>query len=237
MGFGFEVTASGIQEQYSGSKAEVGPAVGHGGSLRQRTRNTRHDARALFAGSEPRRTGPTSGGGPRGIARGERERERERERAAGVSSLRGRSDDITVVGFGLRGNGTGRGRLDQRRSPTGISQEDSLHCGARRSDSGDRPGGSLRGILAPRQRSPRRKGFLPLRKSRGCSGGFLVAGITCCEHLKGWTLADLKAAAGVTSLRGRSDDVTVVGFGLRGNGTGRGRLDQRRSPTGIPEES
>jgi hypothetical protein len=37
------------------------------------------------------------------------------EGAAGVSSLRGRSDGETVVGFGLRGNGTGRGRLDQRR--------------------------------------------------------------------------------------------------------------------------
>jgi hypothetical protein len=59
----------------------------------------------------------------------------------------------------------------------------------------------------------------------------------CGLDLKGWTLADLKAAAGVTSLRGRSEDVTVVWFGLRGNGTGRGRLDQRRSPRGIPEES
>jgi hypothetical protein len=37
LGFGFEVTASGIQEHYSGSKAEAGPAVGHGESLRQRT--------------------------------------------------------------------------------------------------------------------------------------------------------------------------------------------------------
>jgi hypothetical protein len=59
----------------------------------------------------------------------------------------------------------------------------------------------------------------------------------CGLDLKGWTLAELKAAGGVTSLRRRSEDVTVVGFGLRGNGTDRGRLDQRRSPTGIPEES
>ena len=53
------------------------------------------------------------------------------------------------------------------------------------------------------------------------------------EWLKGWTLADSEAAAGVSSLRGRSDGETVVRFGLRGNGTERGRLAQRRSPTGI----
>ncbi len=44
--------------------------------------------------------------------------------------MRGRSEDVTVVGFGLRGNGTDRGRLDQRRSAIGISAEDSVHCGA-----------------------------------------------------------------------------------------------------------
>jgi hypothetical protein len=45
----------------------------------------------------------------------------------------------------------------------------------------------------------------------------------CGLDLKGWTLADLKAAAGLPSLRGLSEDVTAVGFGLRGNGTGSGR--------------
>jgi hypothetical protein len=55
----------------------------------------------------------------------------------------------------------------------------------RRSDSGDRPGGSLRGILALQSRSPRRKGFSRLRRRKGCSGSFLVANIICCEHLKG----------------------------------------------------
>jgi hypothetical protein len=54
------------------------------------------------------------------------------------------------------------------------------------------------------------------------------SGIPRCEHyllraMKGWTLADSESAAGVPSLRGRSDGVTAVGFGLRGNGTGRGR--------------
>jgi hypothetical protein len=54
----------------------------------------------------------------------------------------------------------------------------------------------------------------------GFAEGLASLRATCCEHLKGWTLADLEAAAGVPSLRGRSEDVTVVGFGLRGNGAG-----------------
>jgi len=67
------------------------------------------------------------------------------------------------------------------------------------------------------------------------------SGIPHCKHyllraLKGWTLADLEAAAGVPSLRGQSDGATALGFGLRGNGTGRGSLDQRRSATGISQE-
>jgi hypothetical protein len=64
------------------------------------------------------------------------------------------------------------------------------------------------------------------------------SGIPRSEHyllraVKGWTLADLESAAGLPSLRGLSEDVTAVGFGLRGNGTGRGAEAQRRSATGI----
>jgi hypothetical protein len=51
--------------------------------------------------------------------------------------------------------------------------------------------------------------------------------------LKGWTLAESEAAARVSSLRGRSNGETGEKFGLRGNGTERGRLAQRRSPTVI----
>ncbi len=43
----------------------------------------------------------------------------------------------------------------------------------------------------------------------GFAEGLASLRATCCEHLKGWTLADSEPAAGVSSLRGRSNGETV----------------------------
>jgi hypothetical protein len=82
------------------------------GTERPDQRRLRRRRRATGYGEKPRLQGGDGAGGS------DRRRRRfflREERAAGGSSLRGRSDGETVVGFGLRGNGTGRGRLDQRR--------------------------------------------------------------------------------------------------------------------------
>ncbi len=48
----------------------------------------------------------------------------------------------------------------------------------------------------------------------GFAEGLASLRATCCEHLKGWTLADLEAAAGVPSLRGRSHGETLDSAGI-----------------------
>ncbi len=69
------------------------------------------------------------------------------------------------------------------------------HCVDRTtSDSGDRPEGSLLGKL--------RK----LREIRGLRELKESLSITCCEHLKGWSLGDSEAAERVSSLCGQSDE-------------------------------
>jgi hypothetical protein len=86
--------------------------------------------------------------------------------------------------FGLRGNGTARGRVAQRRSPTGISQE-SWRWGLRRGEADDGDGDGRRG--------PRGAATLP------SSNDVPWMSPSCCEHLEGWTLADSESAAGGSS--------------------------------------
>jgi hypothetical protein len=176
------------------------------------------------------RRGPTSDGcdGCDGLrAQGEasftklRRRRSRRARLRGLALDLGRARTAGGGDFFFRFRAWGLGlRLRLRESRISIAEAKRKR--GRRSATGDLCGSGLE-TLGP-----------PLEPClRGRSHGELAR--PTLEHLKGWTLADLKAAAAVTSLRGRSDDVTVVGFGLQGNGTGRGRLDQRRSPTGMRE--
>ena len=53
--------------------------------------------------------------------------------------------------------------------------------------------------------------FLRLRDRKGCSRNFRVASITCCEHLKGWTLADSEAAERLSSFWGLSEEMDFCG--------------------------
>ena len=53
------------------------------------------------------------------------------------------------------------------------------------------------------------------RRFGGFSGGFLVASFTCCEHLKGWTLAASEAER-------RGCCGTFLGVGTEATTTARG---------------
>jgi len=71
--------------------------------------------------------------------------------------------------------------------------------------------------------------FLRLRES-----------ITCCEHLKGWTLADLATAAGVSSLRGRSHgeylQASATGISWESSTTAVWPVYHFSQPTVIPSQ-
>ncbi len=69
----------------------------------------------------------------------------------------------------------------------------------RTSEIGDRPEGSLWGKLR------KLRAFRELRELTESLS------ITCCEHFKGWTLADSEPAERVSSLCGLSDEMDLCG--------------------------